>query len=988
MSFRPSAEIRIILRAIDQASTQMKAVGASAQGLGGQLSGLGKIASIAGGMIVADLALRAGGAIQRFVNDSIKEFGEFESILAKVMASSGEVGLAAVQLADDIREAAMAAGREFGVGATQATAAMEALVKAGMKGDEAVTALKGTLMLATIEEMNTADAAKYVVQSLGMFGKSAEDATEMVDILTNASIKGVDTVREYAIGLGYCGKTMATYGMTAEDAAASLVALNNQGIQAEKAGRYLDAMFRDLIENVDKLGFEVYDASGSMVSMDEIIRRLIQKLSEFGTEQERNAYLAEVFGTQSRRAVLALVDMTYEGEKGADAFKLLADAMGESGSAAEYFARLANTQEMAMKRLNAAMEEARIELGEALSPIIIAFADLMEDHVVPAIKEFAEHTDNLVWLLGKFEDALAPVTSKISELSATLDAGTGGMLQLSDAFLYLIGGPGALLTTGVSRMITLWRDNEAMMLLNKVAAGELTVSTEELYDAVHRVAEATGHEEQAILDEIEAKRTALGLTMLTTTERLKEVDALDKTSFASMENFTAAQELARAEEEVAISTAMSTETLEELAKQLDAMEEIYLENVIKKNVEFQAAVDETARVILDLCETSENVDEFSEDAQHAIDTLAKEWGIDFEDAKKIVESAMADIQAAIEEVPKTVEEELLQRAQDNLEKFKQCVSEKSTATKEEFKAAWDALVTDTNELIARGLIGQAQDNIQTFADCVIDKEADMVQEVDALIEKLTEEMNSEFDKMMAYADQFTGAERDMWIARAEELKEGYLTKIAALEEMKQIALTRMLLADQGFATEEINTIMAGLIQLKTLSGAKWDEIVAKWNAALREAKGDVARAIAAIQAEINSLTGKSVTITTTYVTRYVTESGERIPYYTSPEREGGGTTTTGGYTPSTTYVTAEQLAAIRQIGEPFVPYTGFHAILHRGEAILREEDARSWRRGLGRGGDIKIVIEKAVLTSDQNIRETAQKLAHYEAMERRRQGLS
>ena len=344
-----------------------------------------------------------------------------------------------------------------------------------------------------------------------------------------------------------------------------------------------------------------------------------------------------------------------------------------------------------------------------------------------------------------------------------------------------------------------------------------------------------------------ARREAIGITALTIEEQEKELEALDALEIGRMKNREAVLDLADAEETGATATRLSKEALEELAKELEAMEEIYLENVIKKNVEFQAEVDDTARVILALCETAGDVSEFSEEAQAAIDRLAKEWGIDFATAQKIVESAMADIQAAIEEVPKTVEEELIGRAQDNLKKFKQCVGEKSTATKEEFRAAWEALVTDTNDLIAAGLLGQAQDNIQAFADCVIDKEADMVQELDALIESLTEEMNNEFEKMLAYADEFTGAERDMWIQRAEELKEGYLAKIHALEEMKDIALTRMLLADQGFATEEINLIMGGLIQLHSLSGEKWASIIATWDAALKEAKGDVAAAIAAIR---------------------------------------------------------------------------------------------------------------------------------------------
>jgi len=372
-------------------------------------------------------------------------------------------------------------------------------------------------------------------------------------------------------------------------------------------------------------------------------------------------------------------------------------------------------------------------------------------------------------------------------------------------------------------------------------------------------------------------------------------------------------------------------------------------------------------------------------ARDMIQEFADRWGLTWNEAESIVMDAVEEIKATVGTVAPTLEEELVGKAQAAMERFKECMGEKSTATREDVRDAMEDLVSSVNELISHGLLGEAQALMDQFKEAEPDKMWKMTEEIDSAIESLTTEMESEYEKMLAAADELSGEERGLMIQRAEEMRDEYLARIEQLKEWKAQILFRMQLETQGYMDAEISTIMSSLTTLQSLSGGKWEDIVALWEICLKGAEGDIATALAAIQAEIDKLRGKEITITTTYVTRYVTEGGERIPYYT-------GTTAATGTTTKTTqepYKTPPSLPpSIRQMGLEYVPYTGYLAMLHRGEAILTEQQAESWRRGYGRGfGDIIINIANVALSSDMDIRETARKLARYVAQEERRQGL-
>lgn len=337
------------------------------------------MAQAAGGVLIARGIEAVAGAVQNFVSDSIDAFGDFESAVAKIVAATGAVGDSAAQLRNRFSEVARAASVEMGVGAAEAASALESLVKAGLDGASAVTALKSALQLSKIEGIASADAANLLVSGLAQFRLGAEKATEVVDALSNASRLGIGTAAEYAGGLSYVGSAAASMGFTMQETLSALVLVDATQKDAVKSGRYLNAAFSDLISHQKELGFSLYDSQGKMLSLDEVVRRLTETVAGFGTQAERDAYLNEVFGEQGKRAALALMGQSSE-------LVNLTEKMGRAGAANEMFAAQMDTFQGKMAKSKAAVEAFQTRMGEALAPVVTNLATVFVEKVLPALE--------------------------------------------------------------------------------------------------------------------------------------------------------------------------------------------------------------------------------------------------------------------------------------------------------------------------------------------------------------------------------------------------------------------------------------------------------------------------------------------------------------------------------------------------------------------------------------------------------------------------
>lgn len=379
--------------------------------LGGGFEALG---SVIGGFAsggVAGAAIAATSELVQGLQDSVEAAASFEQALNRIAAVTGASREDLQAYRDIIEEIAP----EFGRSLEEVSGALEALAKAGVDIRDsagAMEALRGVMQMATIEGANAEEMANALAQALAMFGLSAGEAETAVDALVNASKEGIGTVQDFAIGLGYVGSTAANAGLSLDETLAAMVKLERQLGSAEKAGRYLDAMFRSLIKKGKDVGLNIYDASGKMKSMAEIVQELERWLGQFSTEEERAAALMQVFDSQGARAVQMLISLDDAGRKGSEVLADLQAKLSESGSAAEMAARQLEGYAATQARFNAAMQLLQVQIGEGLLPALTDFMQyLLElgEAVGPAFGDIQQALAELGETLGLSSEDLQRV---------------------------------------------------------------------------------------------------------------------------------------------------------------------------------------------------------------------------------------------------------------------------------------------------------------------------------------------------------------------------------------------------------------------------------------------------------------------------------------------------------------------------------------------------------------------------------------------------
>ena len=351
------------------------------------------IQSVVGGLVGFSILSKIGG----MARDSVDEFMRLQKRLTALAVVSRESGESIRDLSERYLMVAMDAAREFGVSVEDAAVALDSLVRAGMSGSEAISSLNAVLALATAEGTNAAQVADILASTLAQFGLNADQAMRAADALTNAATIGVSTMAEYANGLSYCGAVAHQLGFSLEDTLSALVMVDASIKDATKSGRYLQAMLSALAQKSDQLGFSIYDSSGKMLGMTEIIKRLYTHLRSFGSEQERNAYLFRIFGEQGVRAVAAIIgyiDRAIKQGKTLDqALEEITRTIAKQGTATAVVGEIMETTAGSAARLAASFEVLRISVVEATAPLA-PFLDRLS-HLIDLVGGFMRAVQGL-----------------------------------------------------------------------------------------------------------------------------------------------------------------------------------------------------------------------------------------------------------------------------------------------------------------------------------------------------------------------------------------------------------------------------------------------------------------------------------------------------------------------------------------------------------------------------------------------------------------
>lgn len=399
-------------------TSKIRMVGASMRTAGASMKSAGRSMSVA---ITAPLAIIGGLSVKAFAN-----FDQAMTESTSIMKVTEE------QIAA-MRDTALSLSETGAVlqGPKDLAESYFFLASAGKSAEQSMALLPKVSAFATAGSFSLSLATDLLTDAqsaLGLSSKNvAEDTMSLVrvsDVLVRANTLANASVQQFSTALtSKAGAALKAYDKDVEEGVAVLAALADQGVKAELAGNALDRVIRlatkGALDNADAhaaLGFEVFDASGKMRNMADIIGNLETVLEGLSDKERAAALDALGFEARVQSVILPLLGTSkairkYEKE--------LRKAGGTTKEVADKQMKSFSNQ---MKVFKNQLTVVAIEIGETLAPMLMKMTEFVKDGIKwwkalsPAVKKFAVIAGIVAAALGPVLIILGTVTTAIGFL--------------------------------------------------------------------------------------------------------------------------------------------------------------------------------------------------------------------------------------------------------------------------------------------------------------------------------------------------------------------------------------------------------------------------------------------------------------------------------------------------------------------------------------------------------------------------------------------
>lgn len=372
--------------AVIRANERMKA---SAVGAAAPVARLGAEAEASGGMM--SRAATSVGGLARTAAGLGVALGGFE--LAKKGAEFIGAGkdlttaLNGVQAAAHATDAEMAAVRTQAIGlgkdltvpaatAVDAAQAVEDLVRAGMTLPRAMAAARPALLLAAAAQVDTADAARFLGDTLDDFQLPADQAAHVANVLAGAATSAGGGLSDMFDAIKYAGPYARAAQVPVEDLVTAIADLAKGGIQGSMSGTGLRMMLQSLAKNAPAaqkaladLGVVAFDAQGRFVGLRNLIGQLHDAQASFGDDSKR--FLADISTAFGARASTIVASLAHKGVEGYDQF---AKRVG-SGDVQKYADLMNRGFSANMTQIRKQLTAAGIDVYQKLEPALSSAAN-------------------------------------------------------------------------------------------------------------------------------------------------------------------------------------------------------------------------------------------------------------------------------------------------------------------------------------------------------------------------------------------------------------------------------------------------------------------------------------------------------------------------------------------------------------------------------------------------------------------------------------
>lgn len=427
--------IKIIITGVDQLSSKLAEHQKRIQKFGNDVAKVGRTLTI--GLTLPIVAM--GGA-------ALKATADFEQSMLKVGTISGATG----ESLDKLESQARALGASTMFSAGEAAQGMTYLAQAGFSVDEIMSAISGTLDLATGSQMELGRASELTADILRGYQIPAAETTKVVDLLANTANSTSTDVEKLAEAFKFIGPVAAGMKIPIEDTATAIGILSNAGLKGAMAGTNLRGAITALISPTNgarkvlaKLGIpkdKLIDAQGNLKSLGGTIKA-------FEESGATTADMLEIFGQKVGPAFAALVS---QGSKAYE--KLNVDLKNSRGEARKTAAAYETSFYGQIEQVKGALEELGIKalkdsgILKMLSSGLGKLANFIDKiaTVNPALLKMGVIFLAILAVVGPLLAILGPIIAGFATVSAAIASAGGVVALLSNPIGWVIAGIVAL----------------------------------------------------------------------------------------------------------------------------------------------------------------------------------------------------------------------------------------------------------------------------------------------------------------------------------------------------------------------------------------------------------------------------------------------------------------------------------------------------------------------------------------------------------------
>jgi TP901 family phage tail tape measure protein len=391
------------IREIQRAEGAFNKFVAGTDAIGTSFKNTGKSLSM---NLTAPLALAGAGAASLAIG--------FDSSMTKIVSL---VGIASDEV-NAFRGDVLKLSGETGKAPLELADGLFVLTSAGLRGNDALSALEAAAKASSAGLGETNDIARAVAGAMTAYGTETIDAAKATDIITATARAGNFEVSQFSAALGKVLPFAKQAGASLEDVGGAVALLTRVNGDAAISVTQVQALLkafvvptREAVKALDSVGLSAGDLRAA-ISTDGLPAALEMLDEKLGGNREQ---LGRLLGSsEASSAAFQILDADAEALAGT--FGVTNDAIGMTQSA---FDTTADTAGFKMQKSLNGLKVVAIELGDTLVPFIEKLSSAMET-VTTKFQALSPEQKNLIVNVGLVLAALGPLLIIIGTLISAL----------------------------------------------------------------------------------------------------------------------------------------------------------------------------------------------------------------------------------------------------------------------------------------------------------------------------------------------------------------------------------------------------------------------------------------------------------------------------------------------------------------------------------------------------------------------------------------